>query len=85
MIEIERAKPEFHVWRGAWKNPSYGIIVEVKNGKVVVNFLLENLENLTEECDPSTLHWPPDFCRFDRANPKGQPFSDEYTEVRSFT
>lgn len=67
-------RPGLHVFyqQPHMAHPEYGEITSAGH-YVFVRFFGDAH---SKACRPRDLHWPPDFCKADRANPPGQPFGE---------
>jgi hypothetical protein len=72
MIHWRDAKVGFHVFyqQPHMARPEYGTIVSVDYSPDLIHVLFLG-DTTAKACHPRDLHWPPDFCAQDRANPEG--------------
>jgi hypothetical protein len=88
-IDFEDAEPGMMVFyqQTHMRHPEYGTITStnlqelprIRDQIVRIRFLFDNH---SKPCHPADLHWPPDFCAVDGANPPGQKFSTEWPRYK---
>jgi hypothetical protein len=76
-IDALKARVGMHVFyqQPHMPDPEYGVIVSIDHAPRCVHVRF-NDETTAKACHPRDLHWPPDFCKQDRANPPGQLFGE---------
>jgi hypothetical protein len=75
MINWQDAKVGFAVFyqQPYMTAPEYGTIRCIDHAPKYIHVLFLG-DTTAKACYPRDLHWPPDFCAQDRANPEGQLF-----------
>jgi hypothetical protein len=88
-IDFEDAKPGMTVFyqQPHMRHPEYGTIRSTNLGELprirdqVVRVLFLS-ETTAKPSHPADLHWPPNFCAKDGANPPEQRYSEEWPRYR---
>jgi hypothetical protein len=84
-IDFEDAIPGMNVFyqQPHMRHPEYGRISSTNLDELprLCNQIVRVLflgDETAKPCHPEDLHWPPNFCAKDGANPPGQKFSNEW-------